>query len=87
MNSLLAVNLGEDLDVFTVLTELFPDLAYVSTFSDRGCDIVNFGLESELRNVTLIFIGKRRLVDNGAGKMDQLFLTEDKVIVALTNEA
>lgn len=80
LDTLVVLDLGDNLDVGTLLAEDLTDGADIGTASDeRGEDHVELLLDGEL-NVLLVLLRDGREVDLGHGKVDTLLGREDTVV-------
>ena len=78
--TLLVLDLCNDLDVLTLLTEHLPDCGNVLTSTDEGCkDHVHTILYTE-SEIGLVLFGKRRKIDVGLWEVDTL-LGRDLAVV------
>ena len=72
VNSLLVLNLGNDLDVLALLAEDLTDSGDVAAAADeRGKDHVDAVLDTELE-IGLVLLGQRRQINVGLGQVDTL---------------
>jgi hypothetical protein len=86
VNSLLVLNLGNDLDVLALLAEDLADSSYVAAAADeRGEDHVDTVLDTKLE-IGLVLLGQRREIDVGLGQVDTLLGGDLAVVDALALE-
>jgi hypothetical protein len=72
VDSLLVLDLGDNLDILSILSENLTDSGDVRSLTDeRGKDHVDTVLDSEAQ-VGLVLLGERGKVDIGLGKVDSL---------------
>jgi len=77
VEALLVLDLGNDLDVGTARPKEITDVLDVVLLADEGgSDHVDTLLEAELNEISLILLSQSGEVDNGAGEVHVLLLTE-----------
>jgi hypothetical protein len=82
-NTLMVLNLTDDLDVLTLLTEDTTDiLDILGTTDERGKDHINTILNTETE-IVLVLLRKSREIDSSLGQVDTLLGAELTVILGL----
>lgn len=83
VDSLLVLDLGDDLDLLAVRAKALTDgLDVVAGTDERGKDHVDLVLDTKLE-IGLVLLGERREVDVGAGEVDTLLGRDLAVVDAL----
>lgn len=85
-HALMVLKLADDLDVFALVPENFPDSVNVSSLADEGGkDHVDPLLHPELQ-VLNVLLGHGGQVDSGSGQVDALLAAEHTTVLDLTHE-